>query len=79
MYMLKFPRERINGMRLWGFNGNRGPITYEDTVSEIAERGVPDKIRHYDKTPANYSLLDRKELLQLWKDVERAKAKGSQS
>lgn len=72
LYKIKFKRQRIDGKRFWGFEGNAGPKSWEQIVKAIAKEGGSkvQYVQHYDKTPTDFHRLDGNEILRLWKDVE---------
>lgn len=72
-YKVKFKRELVGKKRYWGFDGNAGPQSWNETVNLILERGIAEVeyIQHYDKMPVNYKRLDGKEMLFLWQAVAK--------
>ena len=71
LYLVKFKRELFGGKRYYGFGGNTGPQSWDETVKLIAKQGIGkvQYVQHYDKTPVNYKRLDGKEMLRLWQAV----------
>lgn len=71
-YRIKFKPVRDKGILLWSRVGYKGPLSWENTVKMISEKGIEEvkQIQHFDKTPANYRQLDGKEMLLLWKAVK---------
>lgn len=73
-YRIKFKPVRDKGILLWSRVGYKGPLSWENMVKMIAEKGIEEvkQIQHFDKTPPNYRQLDGKEILLLWKAVRMA-------
>ena len=71
LYKVKLKRE----MKVWGFLGHRGPYAWEEIVKLINEAGVQkvQYVQHADKGKGGSHRLDGKEMLFMWKDVERNK------
>ena len=71
LYVVKFNPE----MNVWGLLGQHGPTSWEEIVKLIKEKGVHrvQHVRHADKGERGSKRLEGKEMLSLWKDVERNK------
>jgi hypothetical protein len=53
--------------------GHHTTLSLDQTINLITEKGIGcvEAIRHDDKTPRNARLLNRTEMLELWKAYER--------
>ena len=58
-----------------GLMGHNTTKTLDEVVTLIKEKGIGcvETIRHDDKTPRNTRQLNRNEILEMWKAVERNK------
>ena len=73
-FKVKFVSKRTKGFRgQSGDAGNMDRMPWKLIVEEIAKQGIQsvEYVRHDDSEPTNKKQLDGKEMLALWKSVEK--------